>query len=409
MNNLAIVANKLSKAYLIRRDSADPKNRTLQEDIIKLFKIQKTVKEYIWALRDLSFEIKQGETTGIIGHNGAGKSTLLKILSRITEPSSGYADIYGRIGSLLEVGTGFHSELTGKENIYLSGSVLGMTKVEIRRNFDEIIDFSGIEKFLDTPVKRYSSGMQVRLAFSVAAHLDHEILLIDEVLAVGDAEFQKKCLRKMDEVAHTGRTILFVSHNMSHIQKLCQETLVIDKGRLFFQGDTHEAINKYLSRFEMKKRSGSLKDTPRKKGFGIECRFTDCTLKNSEYQSASMLKFGETFSVLLEIASPKSMKDLEIVLSLESTLYSNIVKTLSGNQNMFFKTKKDIPLPINVEFDDIKLNPGEYYFSISIVLKGEVIDQVENAISFTVLKAFEESYMPFMNGRGILATKPKWN
>ncbi|MGQ9606252.1 MAG: ABC transporter ATP-binding protein, partial [Thermogutta sp.] len=171
----------------------------------------------IWALKDVSFEVKHGEVLGIIGPNGAGKSTLLKILSRITEPSAGYVEIRGRVGSLLEVGTGFHPELTGRENVYLNGAILGMSKAEIRRKFDDIVSFAGVEKFIDTPVKRYSSGMQVRLAFAVAAHLDPEILIVDEVLAVGDAEFQKRCLGKMDEVSRSGRTILFVSHNMAAV------------------------------------------------------------------------------------------------------------------------------------------------------------------------------------------------
>jgi lipopolysaccharide transport system ATP-binding protein len=247
MSDFAIQAHKISKAYVISADDASPRKRTLQEDFQKFLKGRKTKKKRIWALQDVSFEIKHGEIVGIIGGNGAGKSTILKILSRITEPSSGYADIFGRIGSLLEVGTGFHSELTGRENIFLSGAVLGMTKAEIRKKFDEIVDFSGVEEFLDTPVKRFSSGMQVRLGFSVAAHLDPEILLIDEVLAVGDAEFQKKCLGKMDEISNGGRTILFVSHNMKHVQSLCSRTILIENGQNVASGETEVIIDQYLS------------------------------------------------------------------------------------------------------------------------------------------------------------------
>ncbi len=201
----------------------------------------------LWALKDVSFEVKRGEVVGIIGRNGAGKSTLLKILSRITEPTSGRAEIHGRVGSLLEVGTGFHPELTGRENIYLNGAILGMHRAEIERHFDEIVAFAEIEHFLDTPVKRYSSGMYVRLAFAVAAHLEPEILLVDEVLAVGDAAFQKKCLGKMDEVAGRGRTVLFVSHNTSAVQRLCGRSMLLDKGKQLMWGRTNEVLVEYLS------------------------------------------------------------------------------------------------------------------------------------------------------------------
>jgi lipopolysaccharide transport system ATP-binding protein len=199
-----------------------------------------------WALKEVSFEIKKGEVMGIIGRNGAGKSTLLKILSRITMPTEGEVDIYGRVGSLLEVGTGFHPELTGRENIFLSGSILGMRKREIEEKFDEIVKFSEIEKFIDTPVKRYSSGMYVRLGFAVAAHLDPDILVIDEVLAVGDSAFQKKCLGKMEEVSQEGRTVLFVSHNMGAVRRLCQKGVVINQGKITFQGSATDAVENYM-------------------------------------------------------------------------------------------------------------------------------------------------------------------
>jgi lipopolysaccharide transport system ATP-binding protein len=201
----------------------------------------------IWALDGVTFEIMPGEVVGLIGPNGAGKSTLLKILSRITEPTTGMVDLYGRVGSLLEVGTGFHPELTGRDNIYLSGAILGMRKAEIRSKFDDIVAFAEVEKFIDTPVKRYSSGMYVRLAFSVAAHLEPEILLVDEVLAVGDAAFQKRCLGKMDEVAKAGRTVLFVSHNMSAIGRLCPISICLDRGRIVHSGDTRSVIARYLA------------------------------------------------------------------------------------------------------------------------------------------------------------------
>jgi lipopolysaccharide transport system ATP-binding protein len=201
----------------------------------------------IWALKDVSFDVQQGQVLGVIGRNGAGKSTLLKILSRVTDPTEGYGEIRGRVGSLLEVGTGFHPELTGRENIYLNGAILGMHRAEIERKFDEIVDFSEVGAFIDTPVKHYSSGMYLRLAFAVAAHLEPEILVVDEVLAVGDAEFQRKCLGKMSDVAQQGRTVLFVSHNMSAILRLTQETIVIEKGRLALRAPTPQAVDYYLS------------------------------------------------------------------------------------------------------------------------------------------------------------------
>jgi homopolymeric O-antigen transport system ATP-binding protein len=201
----------------------------------------------IWALKDVSFEVGRGEVVGLIGANGAGKSTMLKLLARITAPSAGTITLHGRVGSLLEVGTGFHPELTGRENVFLNGSILGMRRGEIQRRFDEIVEFSGVEKFLDTPVKRYSSGMQVRLAFAVAAHLQPEILLIDEVLAVGDAEFQRKCLGKMEEVTKQGRTVIFVSHQMAAVRSLCPRSLVLERGALVFDGPTEDALHYYLS------------------------------------------------------------------------------------------------------------------------------------------------------------------
>src|SRR3954454_4851646 len=217
---------------------------------LRLFKgdAEKHEDPRIWALQDVSFDLRRGEVLGLIGPNGAGKSTLLKVLSRITEPTSGEVRIQGRVGSLLEVGTGFHPELTGRENIFLDGTILGMRKTEIVTRFDEIVEFSGVSRFLDTPVKRYSSGMQVRLAFAVAAHLQPEILLVDEVLAVGDAEFQAKCLGKMQDVTREGRTIIFVSHNLAAVRSLCTRALLLEKGGLVFDGPTEEAVARYVGR-----------------------------------------------------------------------------------------------------------------------------------------------------------------
>lgn len=243
----AVRVNQLAKSYIIAHED---RPTTLGEAINNRIRqpLKKRTKEEFWALRDVSFDIGQGEVVGIIGRNGAGKSTLLKILSRIVSPTKGHIEMRGRVGSLLEVGTGFHAELTGRENIFLNGSILGMRHREIERHFDAIVDFSGVEQFLDTPVKRYSSGMYVRLAFAVAAHLRSDILIIDEVLAVGDAEFQKKCLGKMQSIATgEGRTILFVSHNMTSVHALCRRCVLLNKGLVAFDGNCEEATEYYLA------------------------------------------------------------------------------------------------------------------------------------------------------------------
>ncbi|MEM1067824.1 MAG: ABC transporter ATP-binding protein [Planctomycetota bacterium] len=262
MTEHAIIADRISKAYQVGAHRARPDTLvgTLQSWLAAPIKNYQhirsltnagrgrrpTNRETLWALQDVSFEVHPGEVVGIVGRNGAGKSTLLKILTRITDPTSGSADMFGRVSSLLEVGTGFHPELTGRENVYMNGTILGMTKREIDRKFDQIVEFAGVERFLETPIKRYSSGMQVRLAFSVAAHLEPEILIIDEVLAVGDAEFQKRCIGKMREVAGGGRTVLFVSHNMSAIGQLCTSGMLLSDGKVMARGELHEVIEAYM-------------------------------------------------------------------------------------------------------------------------------------------------------------------
>src|SRR5450432_1239341 len=263
MSEAIIVVEGLGKKYRISHQAERQRYVALRDVITEKAKgffrnrkseigNRKSVEDF-WALKDVSFEIKRGEVVGIIGRNGAGKSTLLKILSRITEPSEGRVHLKGRVASLLEVGTGFHPELTGRENVFLNGAILGMSRAEIRRKFEEIVAFAEIEKFLDTPVKRYSSGMYMRLAFAVAAHLEPEILIVDEVLAVGDAQFQKKCLGKMGEVARGGRTVLFVSHNMSTIQSLCDKTVVLDHGTIYRIGPSVEAVRFYLAQHNSEK------------------------------------------------------------------------------------------------------------------------------------------------------------
>lgn len=244
---IAVKVEGLSKRFMLGETFENTLSSRISDLIRGRFLRRSLPAQEFWALRDIDFEIQEGEAVGIIGGNGAGKSTLLKILSRITPPTSGRARVKGRLSSLLEVGTGFHPELTGRENIFLNGAILGMRKAEVQRKFDEIVGFAGVEKFIDTPVKRYSSGMYVRLAFAVAAHLEPDVLVIDEVLAVGDAEFQKRCLGKMDEVVREGRTILFVSHNMAAIRKLCTRGILLAEGRMKFQGDIVDALTSYFS------------------------------------------------------------------------------------------------------------------------------------------------------------------
>src|ERR671933_597884 len=247
MPSLAIDVVGLSKRYRIGQmhSAIDTLHDPLMHGL-RTLRTGRGPREYIWALDDVSFEVREGEVLGIIGRNGAGKTTLLRILSRITEPTRGHADVTGRVGSLLEVGTGFHPELTGRENVFLNGAILGMRRSEIARKFDEIVEFAGIEQFLDTPVKRYTSGMFVRLAFSVAAHLEPEILIVDEVLAVGDAEFQKRCLGKMESFGQSGGTVLFVSHSMPTIARLCPRLVLLDRGRVVEDGPAERVIGRYL-------------------------------------------------------------------------------------------------------------------------------------------------------------------
>jgi len=256
MTDLAVRVENISKRYRIglaqsRPDTLRDLLTSRVRQIKHMFNRGESGRDespsHIWALKDVSFEVERGQVLGIVGRNGAGKSTLLKILSRVTEPTKGFGEIHGRVGSLLEVGTGFHPELSGRENIYLNGAILGMRREEIQRKFDEIVEFSEVGKFIDTPVKRFSSGMYLRLAFAVAAHLEPEILVVDEVLAVGDAEFQRKCLGKMNDVAQEGRTVLFVSHNMSAILRLTQETIVLDQGQIVLRAPTPEAVDHYLN------------------------------------------------------------------------------------------------------------------------------------------------------------------
>jgi lipopolysaccharide transport system ATP-binding protein len=318
----------------------------------------KSKAEMIWALKDVSFEIKRGEVVGVIGRNGAGKSTLLKILSRITEPTEGYADITGRIASLLEVGTGFQPELTGRENIFLNGSILGMKRAEIIKRFDEIVAFAEVEKFIDTPVKHYSSGMYLRLAFGVAAHLDPEILLVDEVLAVGDAAFQKKCLGKIGEVAKQGRTVLFVSHSMGAVSSLCDRTVWFDKGKIQCAGPTSGIVTAYLA--EVFQNNSDELDTLRLPGFGKEARILDVELLTNDGLNAL---FGEPLKYRLVVSSERNLTDVSVGCSIFNSS-GGCVGTLITKD--VFSIKSNEPLTLELTVSDSNLAPGSYYAGISI-------------------------------------------
>ncbi|KAM3116139.1 ABC transporter ATP-binding protein [Phormidesmis sp. 146-33] len=310
MSNTVIQVENLAKRYIIShqskksgsygtlRDSIVDGTRSIARQIFKSSEARRlnAKREEFWALQDVSFEIKQGECVGFIGRNGAGKSTLLKLLSRITEPTRGSIRIAGRVASLLEVGTGFHGELSGRENIYLNGAILGMSKAEITRKFDEIVAFAEVEKFIDTPVKRYSSGMYVRLAFAVAAHLEPEILIIDEVLAVGDTQFQKKCLGKMEDVGRDGRTVLFVSHNMNTVESLCTRGIVLSQGTVQVDGDVPTAINAHLETSRQLTREIALADRRDRHGSG-RVQMTSFRVLNSAGKPVTRLESGQDYDL----------------------------------------------------------------------------------------------------------------
>ena len=314
----------------------------------------------IWALRDVSFQVGRGEVVGIIGRNGAGKTTLLKVLSRITPPTRGQVELRGEVGSLLEVGTGFHPELSGRENIYLNGAILGMARVDIARKFDEIVEFAEVRKFIDTPVKRYSSGMATRLAFSVAAHMEPEILLVDEVLAVGDLAFQKRCIGKMSQVAEAGRTILFVSHNMQAVRNLCQRTILIEEGRVACDAPTPTTIDRFNELLRTQKVSAdtALHHPEHRRGNG-SVRFTSVEILNSDEEPSFNFRMNDSIIFRLSFEVFSEVDELKVVVGLRSSLTGDIVTTVRH-------TVFDCPAQagtvasITVELPEITIRPGQY-------------------------------------------------
>ncbi|HPM28101.1 MAG TPA: ABC transporter ATP-binding protein [bacterium] len=390
MSDTIISANNIGKKYIIRhnqeayltlRDQIAETSKTLAKKIIRPKVSPKKAEETFWALKGLSFEIKQGERVGIIGRNGAGKSTLLKILSRITEPTTGEIRMEGRVASLLEVGTGFHPELTGRENVYLNGAILGMSKKEIARKFDEIVQFAEVERFLDTPVKRYSSGMYVRLAFAVAAHLEPKILIVDEVLAVGDTQFQKKCLGKMDEVARGGRTVLFVSHNMSAISGLCEKCILLDGGKIVSQGETSVVIKKYLKTQQVssdgkvdlrpqRMRKSSLEDS--------KFKFTDISILNSKQKISSHVFMNEPFTLVIKGEASEDIEESTIGYNINSSLGFPLFNSFSPEKRV-----KKGSVKYEIDFSPNILAPGIY--AIGLGANGEgIVDWIPEAINLTV-------------------------
>ena len=391
MSSPIITVENLSKSYILKHQNTE--RYTALRDVVtnkakSLFtpnsKLQTSSTEEFWALKDVSFEVKQGERIGIIGRNGAGKSTLLKILSRIVTPTKGRITIDGRVASLLEVGTGFHPELSGRENIFLNGSILGMGKSEIIKKFDEIVAFSEVEKFLDTPVKRYSSGMYVRLAFAVAAHLDPEILIVDEVLAVGDAEFQKKCLGKMKDVSSQGRTVLFVSHNMAAIQNLCDKAIVLKKGQVDFPvGDVQNAVKHYMQSGQ-ENSIINLEDRKDRQGEG-NIRMCNFEFLNQNNELQSELITGQ--SLKLKIDYESTGKDTLSNVTAAIAIYGDdgVLYTVVGNE---FSSVPFNRIPAKgsfiCEIKKLPLLSGRYMLNLVINQNGIMQDWVQEAVTFDV-------------------------
>src|SRR4051794_20889266 len=338
--------------------------------------------DVLWALKDLSVTINNGDVVGLIGHNGAGKSTLLKILSRITEPSTGYADVTGRVGSLLEVGTGFHPELTGRENIFLNGSILGMRKSEIRVRFDEIVEFAEIERFLDTPVKRYSSGMSVRLAFAVAAHLEPEILLVDEVLAVGDAAFQRKSLGKMTEVAGEGRTIVFVSHNLAIIQALCQRGILLERGQAKVDGPIKATIDQYLGTLEQAAGQDLLERTDRDRRGYFETWIRAVGLRDAAGGPPDVIISGHPATITVELT--EEVPSLECQLTIADSL-GQAITTLDSEISAPVDARDSGRGPcVECEISSLPLLPGRYRIDVLVKAKRHIQDGLQGAAFFEV-------------------------
>lgn len=368
----------------------------------------KASSEYVWALKDINLEIRQGDVVGIIGKNGAGKSTLLKILSKVTKPTTGTVQYKGRIASLLEVGTGFHMEMTGRENIYMNGSIMGMTRAEITSKLDEIIDFAGVERFIDTPVKRYSSGMTVRLGFAIAAHLEPEILIVDEVLAVGDAEFQKKAIGKMQDVSKVfGRTVLFVSHNLASVKNLCCRGVLLNSGRIDIDGNIDTTIDKYLNQDDFAINNDDLENFKNRNGNGL-IRFISYKILNDNYQNIDFAVSGQKVIIELDflINSESQIPPLHFSLwfkDKDNNPYFHLSNTVANGAEFYFpenNTKNTVRCIIS----KLPLNEGMYYFDIYCGTYMQIFDNLPMAGKLNVVAGdyYKSGRLPYMNQSPIL-------
>lgn len=385
------ISRDLSRWWALSRGKSDP--------VIKIGEISKKHSDVeFWALSDISFEIKQGEVLGIIGGNGAGKSTLLKILSRVTKPTTGRIRIRGRIASLLEVGTGFHPDLTGRENIFLNGAILGMRKSEIQNKLDEIVAFAGVERHLDTPVKRYSSGMYVRLAFAVAAHLEPEILVIDEVLAVGDADFQQKCLGKMKDVSQNeGRTVLFVSHNLASVKSLCPQSIFLKNGKLEYMGETGIAINQYLNNLTCNQNEFYFEPKD-----NLEVYFTSLKITDSSNQSKNTFLDTDFGKIKIRFYSHHSVSNVVVAIGMLTTDYILLRNVFSKP----FQVEKGNYEVVFVE-NDIHYGAGTYQIIISLSINNHIMQQIEEGIFITFEDSqIEHSFLKIKNKGLILNQMP---
>jgi lipopolysaccharide transport system ATP-binding protein len=390
VSNKVITVENLGKSYILKHQQAE-KYLALRDviahkakSILKGKQNNNNTSEEFWALNDVSFDINQGDRVGIIGRNGAGKSTLLKVLSRIVSPTKGRITIEGRVASLLEVGTGFHPELTGRENIFLNGSILGMSKAEIQKKFDEIVAFSEVEKFLDTPVKRYSSGMYVRLAFAVAAHLDPEILIVDEVLAVGDAEFQKKCLGKMKDVSGEGRTVLFVSHNMAAIQNLCDKAIYLKKGTVQMIGEADKVINTSL-KAASEIQAINLADRKDRSGNGA-IRFQSVELKDENGNNLQAFQSGKPATICITFLNKENIKlnNLLVALSIDDEYGQRLTQFSNEVTNQIFNSISSINNTVEIHIEKLPLKQGSYTFVLFSRVNNEIADWIQEAGTFDV-------------------------
>jgi lipopolysaccharide transport system ATP-binding protein len=364
-----------------------------------------------WALRDVSFEVPEGRTMAIVGANGAGKSTLLKILARITEPTEGFADVRGRVGALLEVGTGFHPELTGRENVFLNGSILGMTRTEVRRKFDDIVDFAGTSKFIDTPVKRFSSGMYVRLAFAVAAFLEPEILIVDEVLAVGDAEFQKRCLGRMSEVAQDGRTVLFVSHNMQAVRRLCTDAVLLEQGRLIERGDTETVVRRYLASVDSPEDGQRAWVDPDQRPGDHRVRVVSVRATNRAGEPSSTFLSSEPIFVTIEFDLARLDSALTIGFDVAAYDASTVFRAMQTDAAEDVRpTMHEGRNAITCEIPAELLNSGRYFVNLRVAFQGVGwVARPDQVLQFDVVADHGESLFLNTGDRpGVIAPILAW-